>query len=118
MLLFLAQFALEQQNARKIALIIDIVYEAKEEAKQQGSEFSHAALLSRGARIHQSFFILSWRTGRNKEKTNEKHGQADVEVPSSFVVKYLGCDMNKKILRRPGIGHRTVPEGQERNGTK
>ncbi|MBO4818816.1 MAG: hypothetical protein J5528_01645 [Firmicutes bacterium] len=36
MLLFLAQFSLEQQNSKKIALITDIVYAAKEEAKQEG----------------------------------------------------------------------------------
>ena len=36
MLLFMAQFSLEQQNSKKISLITDIVYAAKEEAKQQG----------------------------------------------------------------------------------
>ena len=36
MLLFIAQFSLEQQNYTKISLITDIVYEAKEEAKQLG----------------------------------------------------------------------------------
>ena len=36
MLLFLAQFSLEQQNSKKIALITDIVYAAKEDAKQKG----------------------------------------------------------------------------------
>ena len=36
MLLFIAQFILEQQNEMKISLITDIVYEAKEEAKQLG----------------------------------------------------------------------------------
>ena len=36
MLLFMMQFSLEQQKSAKAALITDIVYEAKEEAKQQG----------------------------------------------------------------------------------
>lgn len=36
MLLFMAQFTLDQINGSKIALAEDIIYAAKEEAKQQG----------------------------------------------------------------------------------
>ncbi len=36
MLVFLVQFSLEQQNGVRIAAVSDIVYAAKEEAKQQG----------------------------------------------------------------------------------
>ena len=36
MLFFLAQLTLEAKNSQKIALMTDIVYAAKEEAKQQG----------------------------------------------------------------------------------
>ena len=36
MLVFLAQFSLEQQNSAKISAVSDIVYAAKEEAKQEG----------------------------------------------------------------------------------
>ena len=45
LLLFMAQFSLEQVNARKTALIDDIVYAAKEEAKQKGG-FDKEALRS------------------------------------------------------------------------
>ena len=37
MLVFLLQFSLEQQNSVKIAAVSDIVYSAKEEAKQAGA---------------------------------------------------------------------------------
>ncbi len=37
MLVFLLQFSLEQQNSVKIAAVSDIVYAAKEEAKQAGA---------------------------------------------------------------------------------
>ena len=45
MLLFMMQFALEQQKSAKIAMITDIVYAAKEEAKQNGG-FDEDALRS------------------------------------------------------------------------
>ena len=96
MLLFLAQFALEQQNATKIAMISDIVYEAKEEAKQQGG-FDEEKL---------------------REKLSEKlgvdPGDIYIDAPGIHSVKRVEKDGNRGIINYTV----TVPLGDVTAGKK
>jgi hypothetical protein len=81
MLLFAAQFILEQQNEMKISLITDIVYEAKEEAKQLGG-FDTEALRTR----------LS-------ESLGVEPSEIVIEAPGMYSVKRVESDGSRGVIR-------------------
>lgn len=96
LLLFLAQFSLEQRNALRTALITDIVYEAKEEAKQQGG-FDAEALKNELA-----------------SKIGVDPSEIVVEAPPVHSVLRIEKDGSRGIIRYRVV----VPMGEIRAGKK
>jgi len=96
MLVFLLQFILLQQLNMKIDLMTDIVYEAKETAKQQGG-FDTDAL-------------------RNKlsEKLGVDAGDILIEAPGLYTVKRVKGDGSRGIIEYKV----TVPMGKVNAGVK
>ena len=73
MLLFFAQFTIEQANSSKIAIFTDIVYSAREEAKQAGG-FDEAALrkeLSEKLGIPEEDFVIEASEKGSVERTSD-----------------------------------------------
>ena len=96
MLLFFMQFSLEQRNNMKISLMTDIVYAAKEEAKQKGG-FDEDALRTE----------LSEKLGVSPE-------EIIIEVPKEGSVKRIGTDGSRGIIYYSV----TVPIGEVSAGSK
>ena len=81
MILFLMQFSLEERNAARIDMITDIVYAAKEDAKQQGG-FDREKLRSELA-----------------SKLDTDPSQIIIEAPGIHEVKRIQADGSRGIIR-------------------